>query len=120
MSPYDDAKYFGLSAIKCIKLITKGKVVKYDLISKDRDLFNKGGNLLMDFETKNALLLEKLDYLILIFQEDDLEQHDKVENRKNKQVQITQKKGKAHLSLPLLARACGVPAVGVRAVDCWQ
>ena len=26
----------------------------------------------------------------------------------------------ATISISLLARACGVPAVGVRAVDCWQ
>ena len=32
-----------------------------------KDLLNNGDILLMDFETKNALLLEKLDYLILMF-----------------------------------------------------
>ena len=56
-----------------------------------KDLFNKGDNLLMNFETKNALLLEKLDYLILKFQEDNLEQHDKVESLRNKLV------GESHL-----------------------
>ena len=48
-----------------------------------KDLFNKGEYLLMDFETKNALLLEKLYYLILKFQEDDFDDHDKVESLRN-------------------------------------
>ena len=45
-----------------------------------QDLFNKGENLLLDFETKNALLLEKLHYLILKFEIDYPDQHDKVES----------------------------------------
>ena len=51
-----------------------------------QDLFNKGENLLLDFETKNALLLEKLHYLILKFEIDYPDQHDKVESLRNRLV----------------------------------
>ena len=38
------------------------------------DLFSKGESLLSDFENKNSLLLEKLDFWMLKFEFEDIEQ----------------------------------------------
>ena len=50
------------------------------------DLFSKGQSRLSDFENKNSLLLEKLDYMMLKLEFSDVEQHGKAESLRNRMV----------------------------------
>ena len=48
------------------------------------DLFNRGESLMLEFENKNSFLLEKLDFLMLRFEFEHIEQHAKVESLRNR------------------------------------
>ena len=51
-----------------------------------QQLFSKGQSRLSDFENKNSLLLEKLDYMMLKLEFSDVEQHGKAKSLRNRMV----------------------------------
>ena len=51
-----------------------------------QQLFSKGQSQLFDFENKNSLLLEKLDYMMLELEFSDVEQHSKAKSLRNRMV----------------------------------